>query len=314
MQVVHRNGDDRADRPTDVEPGGRMSADGSDARDTDDHISTELALRASELTAVAVAAAAVTSSVATAETPARTIPQSEPADKPVAAVAPSSSTVSSVDNAGRAPELAFAAPLRATPQADNKTNSVRSVKLLASWSSWGVIAAVLWWSSHWQGAERGLEPVLTTMPMWAVPVVAGPPVTPSPAVADIEQETPPDADSIALSQQEAEEKAHALAEKRAAAEARRQKEDAVQALRDKRRQAAQTELAAARANAERAQVVVPVVTPAVVELPIAPALADQVKQCQAQPLQTSETCLHNLCNGKWGKQGCPAYDATYNGA
>ena len=125
--------------------------------------------------------------------------------------------------------------------------------------------------------------------------------------------TAPGRDEIALLQQEAEEKARLLAQKRAAAEARHRREDAALALREQRRREADAQLAAARARAESALLVAPE-PPAVTVAPVVPPLAEQVQQCRALSLFAREGCLWKLCNGQWGKDGCPSYQRNNEGA
>ncbi|HEV7855949.1 MAG TPA: hypothetical protein VGO72_03210, partial [Herminiimonas sp.] len=35
---------------------------------------------------------------------------------------------------------------------------------------------------------------------------------------------------------------------------------------------------------------------------------EQVSACRQLPLFEGEKCLWRICNGKWGKDGCPSYE------
>ncbi|MFL9924840.1 hypothetical protein PQR62_11230 [Herbaspirillum lusitanum] len=103
----------------------------------------------------------------------------------------------------------------------------------------------------------------------------------------------------------AQKEAQQLARKQAA-EARRKKAEALKAEREERKQRADAAMAEARANAERAANEVRAAAPAA-PVTALPGTADKVAACQKLSLFSRESCLWGLCNGKWGKDGCPSY-------
>jgi hypothetical protein len=76
-----------------------------------------------------------------------------------------------------------------------------------------------------------------------------------------------------------------------------------------RRQATQPEPAPVveMSTAERAPAVVPT-SPAPVVERRRPSGREQVSACRQLPLFEGEKCLWRICNGKWGKDGCPSYE------
>lgn len=291
MQVLERTGEDRDKRAA--------SDAGSDAHAHPDSTSSAmadeaLAVHASHITAAAVAAAAVTAAVVTGN---------------AAASAPSA--------AAMPPPAAPAAPEPTRPaQRDGAPVPVASTRgaLLVSALTLAVIGLALWLSAQWP--QRALKPLLQHLPALSqpAPVPTTPARTPPAAPATpAEASLAPGADAIAQLQQEADEKARQLARKRAASEARQRRDDEALALREQRRREAEAQLAAARAKAERAQAAV-LANPEIVQVPAEPALAEQLRQCRALSLFARERCLWKLCDGKWGKEGCPSYEHTNEGA
>lgn len=252
----------------------------------------ELEVRASHITAAAVAAAAVTAAVVTAageEATMRTerVAQEQP-------------------EASRRP--APSGP-RSEPQVAASTRGAMLVSLLTL----AIIGLALWLGAQWP--QRSLKPMLTQLPSFSRPAPVAPAAAAQPAVEESSAAASleaPGPDAIAQLQQEADEKARLLAQKRAAAEARHRREDAALALREQRRREAEAQLANARAQAERAQAAV--TPPPAAASPAAPSLAEQVKQCSALSLFARESCLWKLCDGKWGKNGCPSYERNNEGA
>ena len=255
----------------------------------------ELEVRASHITAAAVAAAAVTAAVATSAGTA-SLPYEDTATAPAAQEEPAAQT----RRGPRGP--------RSEPEPRASTRGALLVSLLTL----AIIGVALWVGAQWP--QRSLKPVMQQLPPLskAAPVDAVAP----PASLDHAQPAASDAapgpEVIAQLQQEADDKAHQLAQKRAAAEARHRREDAALALREQRRREAEAQLANARAKAERAQAVVPV--PEVVEVQPVPTLAEQVKQCSTLSVFARESCLWKLCDGKWGKNGCSSYERNNEGA
>ena len=309
MQALHRNGEDRGQGVgADAHADAGMLAPHEAGRSISAISDDELEIRASQITAAAVAAAAVTAAVATsaeADAPARfDAPASPVPGVAVPAAAPFFQpqaepriAVSVFDEREPMPHAATASPQRAWP-----------ISLLTL----VVIGLALWWSAQWPWPERALKPMAPHLPSLRKQKAAPPVAAPLAAVAS-EPAAAPVGDEIAVLQQEAEEKAELLAHKRAAAEAHRRREDAALALREQRRREAEAQLAAARAKAERVQQTAPE-QPAVVDVPAAPGLAEQVQQCRSLSLFAREACLWKLCNGKWGKDGCPSYQHNNEGA
>lgn len=255
----------------------------------------ELEVRASHITAAAVAAAAVTAAVATSAASA-SLPYED--DAPAVAVQ-------------EQPEPA-ARPAPRGPRTEPEVRASTRGALLVSLLTLAIIGLALWLGGQWP--QRGLKPVMQQSPALSKSAQAEPAapmasqVTAEPAAGD----AAPGPEVIAQLQQEADEKAHQLAQKRAAAEARHRREDAALALREQRRRDAEAQLANARAKAERAQAAVP--APEVVEVLPVPTLAEQVKQCGTLSVFARESCLWKLCDGKWGKNGCPSYEHSNEGA
>ncbi len=290
MQVLERTGEDRDKRAA--------RDAGSDAHAHPDKEASSMAdealeIRASHITAAAVAAAAVTAAVVTAGN-APAVEQEEPVTQTVPEL--------------QAEPLASPAFQRRAAVAATPSASTRGA-LLVSLLTLGIIGLALWLSTQWP--QRALKPMLQQLPGLgqATAVPASP--APVPPVAAVDQAA--DAGAIALLQQEADEKAHLLALKRAAAEARHRREDEALALREQRRREAEAQLADARAKAERAQAAA-LAVPEIVEVPAVPSLAEQLRQCRALSLFARERCLWTLCDGKWGKDGCPAYEHSNEGA
>ncbi|EJN07480.1 hypothetical protein [Herbaspirillum sp. YR522] len=299
MQVLHRNGEHR-DSAAQASPAAVTPADVGES----DVIDTELEIRASHITAAAVAAAAVTAAVATMA----------PLPEPAAPMRPVHA-----DPVAQPATQAMPQPTSITATAPVKALSLRAAvgNILTV-----AVAALAWW-----GADRlplpahGLQPALQhlslpslpslrkpgSVPPANVPVAVAPPVQQAVVV-----EAPEPRDAIAVLQQDAEMRAQQLAERRAASQARREREDAASAAREQRRRDAEAQLADARARAERAPATVD--TPAVVVTPAVPPLAEAVRQCSALSVFAREGCLWKLCSGKWGKDGCPSYQHDNEGA
>ncbi|KAF1042639.1 MAG: hypothetical protein GAK35_02610 [Herbaspirillum frisingense] len=328
MQVLHRTGEDRDKRAaSDAASNALAPPDLEDNIIVDD----ELEIRASHITAAAVAAASVTAAVVTAAAEAQAL-AAEPASRPDApaepAVALHNTALEPLPTFAPAPEPESSPESSPFPAAEPQvqtaaraqsaqyvgapqvpTASTRGVWLVSLLTVFG-IAMALWLSAQAQWPQRALKPMVQHLPSLRNPAPA--PVV-APVVVAPAAEPASAGDAIALLQQEAEEKTRLLAQKRAAAEERHRREDAAQAQRELRRRQAEAQLAAARAKAERSQGAV-LETPEIVEVPAAPSLADQVKQCSALSLFAREGCLWKLCNGKWGKDGCPAYERNNDGA
>ncbi|MFJ3059210.1 phage tail protein [Herbaspirillum sp. NPDC087042] len=296
MQVLERTGEDRDKRAA--------RDAGSDAHAHPDKEESSMAdealeIRASHITAAAVAAAAVTAAVVTGGNAPAVVQEGQ-----VAQTAPEPQAQPQLQPSPVLQRSAADAPaVAAAPSASTRG------ALLVSLLTLGVIGLALWLSAQWP--QRGLKPMLQHLP--GLSQVTSEPASqaPVPAVAALDQA--PDADTIALLQQEADEKARLLAHKRAAAEARHRREDEALALREQRRREAEAQLADARAKAERAQAAA-LAAPEIVEVPAAPSLAEQLKQCRALSLFARESCLWKLCDGKWGKDGCPSYEHSNEGA
>ncbi|TWC61960.1 hypothetical protein FB597_1166 [Herbaspirillum sp. SJZ099] len=305
MQALHRNGEGR-DQGVGVDAHADAGAGSSVPQEAGRSMSAvaddELEIRASQITAAAVAAAAVTAAVATAaeaDAPGRfDAPATAPIPQPQSRFQTGPGTAASVADAQEPmPHGAAASPQRALP--------VSLLTLVA-------IGLALWWSAQWPWPERALKPMAPHLPSLRKQTVA-PPVAAPLAAATTESRATLAGDEIAILQQEAEQKAQLLAQKRAAAEARRRREDTALALREQRRREAEAQLAAARAKAERVQQAAPQ-QPMVADTPAVPTLAEQVQQCRALSLFAREGCLWKLCNGKWGKDGCPSYERNNEGA
>ncbi|UWE16795.1 phage tail protein [Herbaspirillum huttiense] len=252
----------------------------------------ELEVRASHITAAAVAAAAVTAAVATSAGSA-SLPYEDTAAAPAAQEEPAAQT-------------------RRGPRSEPEPRASTRGALLVSLLTLAIIGVALWVGAQWP--QRSLKPVMQQLPSLskATPVDAVAPPASLDHVEPAATDTAPGPEVIAQLQQEADDKARQLAQKRAAAEARHRREDAALALREQRRREAEAQLANARAKAERAQAVVPV--PEVVEVQPVPTLAEQVKQCNTLSVFARESCLWKLCDGKWGKDGCPSYERNNEGA
>lgn len=287
MQILHRKGGNRGQGPADDAGAGARAPDGLGASSAGISAEDELEIRASQITAAAVAAAAVTSSVVVTAAEAQAQLQA-------------------------APETAVSPPVAQAPMPHGAAASPQGAWLV-SLLTLAAIGLALWWSAQWPWPERALRPMAPHLPALTKHRPASPAAARRLAAAPEAVTAPaPVQDEIALLQQEAEEKARLLAQKRAAAEARHRREDAEQALREQRRREADAQLAAARARAESALLVAPE-TPAAVA-PVAPPLAEQVQQCRALSLFAREGCLWKLCNGRWGKDGCPSYQRDNEGA
>lgn len=255
----------------------------------------ELEVRASHITAAAVAAAAVTAAVATSAATASLPYEDDAAD--VAAQEPPEPA------ARRAPR---------GPRTEPEVRASTRGALLVSLLTLTIIGLALWLGGQWP--HRAIKPVMQQSPSLSRSTQVEPaaPVAGQAGADAAVGDAAPGPEVIARLQQEADEKAHQLAQKRAAAEARHRREDAALALREQRRREAEAQLANARAKAERAQAAVP--APEVVEVQPAPTLAEQVKQCNALSVFARESCLWKLCNGKWGENGCPSYEHSNEGA
>lgn len=300
MQVLERSGEDRDRRAASegvcahAPHAGQAHAPARTATVPQVLSNEELEVRASHITAAAVAAAAVTAAVATSATsasqPIKQAVTEEPAQQEPAPMARRNA---------RGPRS------QAQPQA-----SMRGA-LLVSLLTLAIIGLALWLGAHWP--QRALKPVMQPLPSLsssAPPEPLAPVVSADPVAASASDAPGPEV--IAQLQQEADERAHQLAQKRAAAEARHRREDAALALREQRRRDAEAQLAKARAKAERAQAVAP--APDVVPVPSLPTLAEQVRQCSALSVFARERCLWKLCDGNWGKNGCPSYERNNEGA
>lgn len=286
MQVLERTEGDRDKR---AQPDGAAGGDAHPQSMPGAASAEDLEVRASNLTAAAVAAAAVTAAVATAGD----APQ-EPVPSPAQA----------------RPEAA-ARPVPRNPHQDPQVRASTRGALLVSLLTLAIIGLALWLGAQWP--QRSLKPMLPQLPglSRAAPATAAPPTVAedSPPPATLEAPGP---DAIAQLQEEADDKARQLAQRRAAAEARHRREDAALALREQRRREAEAQLAAARAQAERAQAAQSL--PQAPVKPAAPSLTDQVRQCSALSLFARERCLWKLCDGQWGKNGCPSYEHSSEGA
>ncbi|WP_343584729.1 phage tail protein [Herbaspirillum sp.] len=281
MQSLHRKGENRGQGPADDAGVGARAPDGLGASSAG--ISTdELEIRASQITAAAVAAAAVTSSVVVTAAEAQAQLQT-------------------------APGIVVAPPVAQAPRPQGAW--------LVSLLTLAAIGLALWWSAQWPWPERALRPMAPHLPALTKHKPVSPAAAKRAAVApEAATAIAPARDEIALLQQEAEEKAQMLAQKKAAAEARHRREDAALARREQLRREAEAQLAAARTRAESALLAAPG-QPAVEAAPAAaPGLAEQVQQCRTLSLFARESCLWKLCNGKWGQDGCPSYRRDNEGA
>ena len=300
MQVLERTEGDRDKRVhgegaegdlASAHPGASASIASSPAASTAPS-AEELEVRASHITAAAVAAAAVTAAVVTAA-----------GEEP---------TMRTERVAQEQPE-ASRRPAPSGPRSEPQVAASTRGALLVSLLTLAIIGLALWLGAQWP--QRSLKPMLTQLPSFSRPAPVAPAAAAQPAVEESSAAASleaPGPDAIAQLQQEADEKARLLAQKRAAAEARHRREDAALALREQRRREAEAQLANARAQAERAQAAV--TPPPAVASPAAPSLAEQVKQCSALSLFARESCLWKLCDGKWGKNGCPSYERNNEGA
>ncbi|MCA1324556.1 phage tail protein [Herbaspirillum sp. alder98] len=306
MQVLHRNGEDRESTAQGT-PAPLMPLEAIEP----EVIDTELEIRASHITAAAVAAAAVTAAVATMAPMAEAAP-------PVRSVPPEPVVASEAHGDVDAAPLAMPQssqvgdPVVTAGKALSVRGAMGSILTLA-------VAALAWWGGdRLPLPEHGLKPALehVSLPSLRKPGSVSPmtvPVVGAPIQDAPSTDSPAPRDAIALLQQESEVRAQQLAERRAASQARRQREDAAAALREQRRREAEAQLAEARARAERAPAAA-VAAPAAVALPEAPPLAEAVRQCSALSLFAREGCLWKLCSGKWGKDGCPSYQQNNEGA
>ncbi|MCI1004713.1 phage tail protein [Herbaspirillum sp. C7C8] len=302
MQVLERSGEDRDRRAASegvcahAPHAGQAHAPVRTATVPQVLSEEELEVRASHITAAAVAAAAVTAAVATSATSA-----SQPIEQAVAEASAQQEPAPMARRSARGPRS------QAQPQA-----SMRGA-LLVSLLTLAIIGLALWLGTHWP--QRALKPVMQPLPPQSrsvPPEPLAPMVSADPVAASASASDAPGPEVIAQLQQEADERAHQLAQKRAAAEARHRREDAALALREQRRREAEAQLAKARAKAERAQAVAP--APDVVQVPSLPTLAEQVRQCSALSVFARERCLWKLCDGNWGKNGCPSYERNNEGA
>lgn len=66
------------------------------------------------------------------------------------------------------------------------------------------------------------------------------------------------------------------------------------------------ELAAQRQQAAAARPVAPAPAPA--SAPVRSSTQEQVAQCQTMNVFQRELCMFKVCNNKWGRDGCPAYE------
>lgn len=105
-------------------------------------------------------------------------------------------------------------------------------------------------------------------------------------------------------------KAQLQAKKLAVEEARKKKAEALQAERNEREEQRRARLAEAqsqaRANAAQAANAAP--GPTKVFTPGGSPTVERVAECQRQSFFVREKCMWEVCNGKWGKDGCPSYD------
>ena len=127
-----------------------------------------------------------------------------------------------------------------------------------------------------------------------VAVAAAPEAAPKP---EIKQPSP---------EELAAQKTQVQAKKLAAEEARKKKAEALQAERDQRSARLAEAQAQARANAAQAANAAP--GPTKVFTPGGSPTAERVAECQRQSFFMREKCMWEVCNGKWGKDGCPSYD------
>lgn len=325
MQVLHRKGEE-GDKPA-ASPDAGLDTLVQPAPEENIIADDELEIRASHITAAAVAAASVTAAVVTEAAAAEARLESAPSAAPVStqeapvlpeAVAPvvgyqAFPAAVPLPQPQRQPQLQ-PQPETAAPASRPAPHEVAG----SARAAWPVslltlvaIGLALWWTSQASWPQRGLKPMAPELPSLRKAAPAPAAAAPAAVVIDEPAEQMPVRDAIAILQQESEEKAHLLAQKRATAEARHRREDAAQALREQRRREAEAQLAAARAKAERSQAAIP--EPDVVEV-APPSVGEQVQQCSALSLFGRESCLWKLCNGKWGKDGCPAYERSASGA
>lgn len=295
MQVLERTGEDR-DRRATTDVAARASQisgsaqTGAHGLPSASHLSAdELEVHASQMTAVAVAAAAVTAAVATAAASSPTATSATPdqdAPQPEAS-----------------PQVVSRGPRGPREPAPIQVSTRRA--LLVSLLTLVIIGLAVWAAAQWP--QRSLKPVLPQLPAQSAVTT-----DPAPSAEPASSQAAPGPEVIAQLQQEAEQKANLLSQKRAAAEARQRREDAALAVREQRRREAEAQLANARAKAERAQAALP--QPEVVQVVPVPSLAEQVKQCSTLSLFARESCLWKLCDGQWGKNGCPSYEHSNEGA
>jgi hypothetical protein len=309
MQVLHRKGEDCEQRQASPDAGSAALA--PPVPEENIIVDDELEIRASHITAAAVAAASVTAAVVTEAAAAAADALREPL--PAQDALPAALPLPDVQRQPQ-PELQPRARSAGFTDAAHEASGSPRAAWPVSLLTLAAIGLALWWSAQWPWPQRALKPMVRELPSLRKPV-APPPAVPAPAaaVAAADAEPAPLRDEIAILQQDAEDRAQLLAQKRAATEARHRREDAALALREQRRSQAEAQLAAARAKAERAQAAA-LPQPEVVEVAPAPTLADQVQQCRSLSLFSRESCLWKLCNGQWGKNGCPSYEQNSGGA
>lgn len=303
MQVLERTGEDR-DRRAASDAIARASHISSSVQAevhglprTAQMSADELEVQASHITAAAVAAAAVTAAVATSAATASLPYGDEPA------TSPSATAAQDVPQAEASPQVVSRGPRGPREPAPIQVSTRRA--LLVSLLTLVIIGLAVWAAAQWP--QRSLKPVLPQLPAQSTAATDA-----APSAEPASSQAAPGPEVIAELQQEAEQKANLLSQKRAAAEARHRREDAALALREQRRREAEAQLANARAKAERAQAALP--QPEVVQVVPAPSLAEQVKQCSTLSLFARESCLWKLCDGQWGKNGCPSYEHSNEGA
>lgn len=133
----------------------------------------------------------------------------------------------------------------------------------------------------------------------AAPVEPDPSTSPAQPAAPVA--VPAQADEAAAAKAAVEKRLAAERRRQAAEEKRRKAEDAarMKAERD-------AELAAQRQQAAAARPVAPAPAPA--SAPVRSSTQEQVAQCQTMNVFQRELCMFKVCNNKWGRDGCPAYE------
>ncbi|MFS2117842.1 phage tail protein, partial [Herbaspirillum frisingense] len=118
-------------------------------------------------------------------------------------------------------------PASSGPRSEPQVAASTRGALLVSLLTLAIIGLALWLGAQWP--QRSLKPMLTQLPSFSRPAPVAPAAAAQPAVEESSAAASleaPGPDAIAQLQQEADEKARLLAQKRAAAEARHRREDA----------------------------------------------------------------------------------------